>query len=425
MRLFFYFFTILSFVGCNHTKEQQLTQASDYDKYLNTTQPSVTSKYFELWNNKIKPDSMQLTSFGIVAGEYNRFFQNTGDIKYLKMAEKALKRAVKIAAIGKAGYLRALARNYIAQHRFKEALELARLARNMGGDLLESRYLLFDVHMELGNYARAEKYLDSVKNMSDFGYLIRLSKWNDHQGDLQTTIHFMEKAKQKVETSKNKDLRIWTYTNLADYYGHAGRIKESYEHYLKALELDSKNAYAKKGIAWIVFSYEKKPHAALNILQAVTKTYRAPEYDLLKAQIAEFIGDDQSRLNYLDNYHKAVGDPRYGLMYNIPNAELYLDHTQEQDRGLQLAKDEIKNRSTPETYGVLAYAYLRNGEKDRAVEIVERQILGKTHEPSVLFYAAEIYKSRGETKKLAELRSELLEAAYELGPVVEAKIREF
>ena len=65
---------------------------------------------------------MQLLSFGIVGGEYNRYFQETGDIEYLKKAEKSLKKALEIAAIGKAGYFSALARNYISQHRFKEAL---------------------------------------------------------------------------------------------------------------------------------------------------------------------------------------------------------------------------------------------------------------------------------------------------------------
>ncbi len=42
------------------------------------------------------------------------------------------------------------------------------------------------------------QYLDSLKNMSDFGYMIRLAKWNDYKGDLDTTITFMEKAKEKA-----------------------------------------------------------------------------------------------------------------------------------------------------------------------------------------------------------------------------------
>ncbi|MGB5272448.1 MAG: tetratricopeptide repeat protein, partial [Flavobacteriaceae bacterium] len=250
---------LLALVSCQEMGNQLVTNKKDYNVFLDSEPVKTTSKYFELWNSKIKEDSMQLLSFGIVGGEYNRYFQNTGDIQYLKKAEKALQRAVKIAAIGEAGYYRSLARNYISQHRFREALILADSARAMGSGVNATQGLLFDVHMELGNYGQAGAYLDSIANFTDFGYLIRLAKWNDHLGDLDQTIRLMEKARAKAENSKNKDLMLWCYTNIADYYGHAGRIQESYDHYLKSLAIDPQNAYAKKGIAWIVFSYERNP----------------------------------------------------------------------------------------------------------------------------------------------------------------------
>ncbi|MDO1498919.1 hypothetical protein Q2T40_00610 [Winogradskyella maritima] len=141
----------------------------------------------------------------------------------------------------------------------------------------------------MGNYDTARAQLDSIKDMTDFGYLIRLAKWNDYKGDLDATIRFMEKAMKKVETAKNESLKLWSYTNLADYYGHAGRIKDSYNHYLKALEIDPGNAYAKKGIAWIVFSHENRPKGAMRILDSVTKNYKSPDYYLLKAEIAGYM----------------------------------------------------------------------------------------------------------------------------------------
>ena len=408
--------------SCHTDNSTQISKKEDYDKYLASNPAKTTSKYFELWDAKIKPDSSQLLSFGIVGGEYNRYFQNTGDIKYLKKAEQVLKKAVDIAAIGKSGYYRSLARNYISQHRFQEALQLADSARATNSGVEESQSLLFDVHMELGNYETAEKYLDSLKNMSDFGYLIRLSKWNDYKGDLDTTIRFMEKAKEKAEASKKIALKLWTYTNLADYYGHAGRIEDSYRHYLMALALDPENAYAKKGIAWIVFSYEKKPKEAMRILDSVTKNYKAPDYYLLKAEIADYMGDDFKSLSNLDQYFKMVQDPAYGDMYNAYNVALYLNETEQFDKALRLAKKEVLNRPTPESYGLLAYSYLKKGEKDKALEIVERHIEGRTFEPGVLLHAAEIYKATGATKKVEALKTELLGAIYELGPATEKSI---
>lgn len=412
---------VLLLFSCGN-KEGKITDQNDYDKYLVSSTVPTTSKYFELWDSKIKPDSMQTLSFAIVGGEYERYFQGTGDIQYLKKAEKALKRALEIAAIGRPGYYRSLARNYISQHRFKEALQFADSAQRIGGNRNATNGLMFDINMELGNYKTAHQYLDSIKNMEDFGYLIRLAKWNDHKGDLDTTIKFMEIARTKVEKSKNNDLKLWSYTNLADYYGHASRIKDSYDHYLKALALDPQNAYAKKGIAWIVFSHEKDPVEALRILDSVTKNYHAPDYYLLKSEIAEYMGNEFESLSNLDAYFRAVKNPAYGVMYNVYNASLYLDKTNQYDKAIEIGKIEVRNRPTPESYGLLAYGYLKKGEKQKALEIVEKHIDGKTFEPKTLYIVAEIYKATGKTEKVKRLKTELTGAYYELGPLMENKV---
>lgn len=232
----------------------------------------------------------------------------------------------------------------------------------------------------------------------------------------------MEKAKTKAESSNNKGLKIWTYSNLADYYGHAGRIADSYNHYLKTLSLDPKNAYAKKGIAWIVFSHEKNSEEALRILDSVTKTHRAPDYYLLKAEIAAFMGDDHESIKNLDEFYKIVSDEAYGDMYNMHNIELYLDHTEQYDRALNLAHKEVKNRPTPAAYDMLAYSYLKKGENAKALDIVEQHIVGKTYEPGILLNAAKIYKANQEFDKVAALKQELIGAVYELGPSAKPEI---
>jgi len=403
--------------------ENQITDKKDYEAYLASTPSKTTSKYFEIWNSKIKPDSIQLLSFGIVGGEYNRFFKNTGDVKYLKKAEKALKKATDIAGIGRSGYYSALARNYISQHRFKEALQMADSALAVGGNQKSIQSLLFDVHMELGNYDIAKSNLDSLTNMSDFGYLIRQAKWSDYKGDLDTTIRMMEKAKLRAESSKNEALILWSYTNLADYYGHAGRIQDSYQHYLKSLALDYQNAYAKKGIAWIVFSYENNPEEALRILNAVTKHYKAPDYYLLKAEISEYMGDEKSNLANLDNYFKELKNTSYGDMYNAYNIDLYLNVTEQYGKAIALSQKEVDNRPTPESYSFLAYSLFKNGEVDKAKELVESYVVNKTFEPAIMFRVAEIYKAAGNMDKVKEIKKDLVEASYELGPIMAADIQ--
>ena len=401
-----------------------ITNAEDYNKYLTTSAVENTSKFFELWNGKIKSDSIQTMALANVAREYGRFFKTSGEIQYLKDAERALQKALDEAAVGKSGYLRALARNFIAQHRFKEALELAQKARKMGSGVNASQSLLFDVHMELGNYKTASKYLDSIQNMSDFGYLIRVAKWSDHKGDLDTAIRFMEKAKAKADSSKNLGLRLWAYTNLADFYGHDGRIEDAYQHYLKALKLDPNNAYAKKGIAWIVFSYERNPNEALRIIEAVEKTNQSPDLDLFKAEIADYLNDENAKIAALEDFDATVQNNLYGVMYNTHTIELHIENTKRVDTALEIAKEEITNRSTPETYDLLAYSYLKDGNTRKALELIEKHVQGKTFEPMAQYHMAQIYKANGNLDMVQSIKKELEEASFELGPNMAKAIQE-
>lgn len=413
---------LLFLASCQQEETEFKTNRQDYDYFLASEPVRTTSKYFKLWDNKIKSDSMQLLSLGNVASEYSRFFKGTGDIKYLKEAEQSLKKAVEIAVVGKSGYLRAFARNYISQHRFKEALQLAKEARVLGSGVNETQSLLFDLHMELGNYDLANQYLDSIQNMSDFGYLIRVAKWNDHKGDLDTAIQFMEKATAKAESSKNKDLLLWSYTNLADFYGHAGRIEDSYKLYLRALRLDPQNAYAKKGIAWIVYSHERNGTEAIRILDSIIKKNKSPEYYLLKAEVTSFLNEDMLKVQALENYYRVVDNNKdYGDMYNAHNVDFLLSMNVEQS-AFKLAQEEVNNRPTPESYGWLAYSLLYLGEEQQAMEVIEKHVIGATYEPAILHQAAEIYKANGKKERVSELKQELMGAAYELGPIKEAQI---
>ena len=402
--------------SCQHQAKERITNPDDYEAFLAATPSGPQSKYFRIWNDKIRPDSLQLTSFGIVAGEYARAFENTGDIDYLKKAEQALQRGVEIAAIGKADFYRALARNYISQHRFREAAALADSAMAAGSGMRANHALQFDVLMELGQYEEAGTHLEAIADMARMDYLIRLAKWSDHRGDLEKAIFTLELATERAVSSRNPALLQWCYTNLADYYGHAGEIQKSYEHYLKALQLDPSNAYAKKGIAWIVYSHEQQPGEALRILDSVSAYYESPDIALLQADIAASQGNLQAQSVYLDRFANLLSHPGYGDMYNAHAASLYLESTGQVQKALALARREVANRPTPETHGLLAYAYYRSGDTSKALELIREQVDGKTFEPQTLLYAAEIYKAIGMEGRAAQLAAELEEAVYELGP---------
>ena len=419
---------ILIVMGCENNSGTPVlvTNSQDYNPYLNieiNERKDAAQQDYIFWEKKLEKEPNQFPYLVKAAASQSLLFNQTGTISHLVQAEKDLVKANEATNYINSGYLRALSRNYISQHKFKSALSLLKIAEANGDKLKATQKMLFDVHLELGNTKEAKQYLDIIENSRDFDYLIRLSKWSDHEGHLDDAIMYLKNATIIAEASKNKGLMQWSYTNLADYYGHAGHIEASYKHYLKALEIDPQDAYAKKGIAWIVYSHEKNPDEALRILDAVTKNYDAPDYHLLKAEIADYKGDLKLKETQLELYKSALSNKLYGAMYNKYNVLLLAENSNKIGEAFKIAEEEINNRPTAQSYDLLAWAYYNKGEAKEALNVMENHVVGKTYEPEALYHLAKIYKANGMTDKAKTLKSELLENTFELGPLMAKDIK--
>lgn len=410
--------------SCN-SSPKQITNVKDYNSFLVNEENKmlqVALKDLTFWEKKLEKEPNQFPYLAKIAASQSQIFNITGNIDALIKAENNLVELNERLHYNTAGYMRSLARNYVSQHKFNEALKLLEKAEVNGENLKGTQKMLFDVNLEIGNYEKAKKYLELVRKEGDFDYLIRLSKWSDHRGDLDAAIKYMEEAKHIAEASNLNNTKQWVYTNIADYYGHAGRVSESYNHYLKALKLNPDNAYAKKGIAWIVYSYEKNAEEALRILNKITTTYNTPDYHLLKAELAEFLENNELKEKEIQSYALAVNNPLYGDMYNKYNVLLYADNKKESAKALEIAYKEVKNRPTPESYDLLAWTLFNNNDLDEALSIMEEHVVGKTSEPEVLYHLAQIYKAKGKLKRAKKLKEELLKSTFELGPILTKQI---
>lgn len=412
------------FIGCEN-KGDQITNADDYDSFLisnDNKKIDFALKEIEFWQNKFDKAPNQTSYLNQIAANYSVLFEQTGNIQSLYKAEELLIKSNQQLNYTDASSLRSLAKNYITQHRFKEALDLANKAFKTNDKIKETHKLLFDVHMELGNYDLAKNSLRAISDSNDFDYLIRLAKWNDHKGDLDAAIAMMEKATGIAEKYDNKYLLSWTYSNLGDMYGHAGNIEESYKHYIKTLKIDPNNSFALKGLAWIAFSHEKNTSEAKRIIDIVSKKHNSPDFYLLKAEIAEYEKDFASQESFLKQYFNTLANKNYGVMYNKYNGFLYADDNNTLNKTLYIAKQEISNRPTPQSYDLLAWYYYKKGNAKEALEIVNKHVVNKSFEPEVLYHIACIYKANNVLNEIKPIKKELQASVYELGPNMVAKI---
>ena len=425
-----YFFMVLGGLliwSCQSKPElQKITQKADYDIYLNTqNRPTLEeiNHQKEYWSKRLDNDTTGIGDIGPLANAYDQLFTETGAVDDLLTAQILYEKGIAVSAPQfKDGFQRGLAKNYITQHRFKEAHELLLKSLEEGAQKRPTYFMLFDTAMELGLYEDAYSYLDSVKDMSEYNYLIRLSKWNDHRGDLDTAIRYMEMALEKAEMLGNSHLKIWTYSNLADFYGHAARIKDAYNYYLKTLELQPDNAYVKRKIAWILLAAEGNAAESQRILDSVMKTHKRPEDYLLKAEILAFEGNESAAKEAENKFLNEVSTTYYGAMYNAYLIELYAE--KDAKKALELAEKEVNNRNTPLMNAYLAYAQLNNKFKEIALQTIESQVMGRTFEPKAMYYAALVYKANDQKEKVKKLKAELQSAGFELGPLLTEKIKD-
>ena len=416
----------LVFSNCTSKKSNQITNKEDYKVYLEVNDNKKLqdiNKEIEFWQTKFDAAPNQSSYLITLASQYSQLFEIKGSIDDLYKAEKLLLEANEKFVEQNSGIHRAIARNYISQHRFKEALSHLEKAQELGENRMGTNKMLFDVYMELGSYESAKEKLTAIQLPNDFDYLIRLAKWNDHKGDLDTAISSMEKALKIAENENNKGLKIWVYSNIGDFYGHAGRIEDSYKYYLKTLEVDNHNTYALKGIAWISFSHERNPEQALEIINTIESKHLVPDLYLLKAEIAEFQNNKVEEAKAIKTYNEILASHDYGNMYNKYNVLLMAENPLQVDAALKIAQKEIENRPTPESYDLLAWSYFKIGEKEKALEIIEKHTIGKSFEPNIVYHNAEILKANNKTAEIAPMKKELLASVYELGPNLENKIK--
>lgn len=410
--------SILFLLACNRKKI--LADPDDYSVFL---KPGIIRKGVEqiqeqmpFWENRLQKDTGNFVDMLELASCHLQLFKLRGTVADLHMGDSLLKRSSSKLANKDPAILFALSQNSITQHKFRAANFFNAAAGVAGGDVFTTRLLEFDTKMELGESMVASGKLETLKDKSAFDYLIRKSKLEDQKGNLDGAIKWMEQAFEKVKNRK-KSLYCWTLSNLADMYGHAGRAEDAYQTYLKVLRADSNYIYALKGIAWIVYSYDHNGEEAKRIYQYILSQTNMPDIYLALAEIEEWEGNNEMKMEYISQFIQQVEKPGYGDMYNKYLIQLYTEEVKDLDKALLLAEKEVAQRATPETYEWLAWIYFNKGQRDQAFSIANNYVYKRNFEPAALLHMALIFSGAGKITEAKKMLGECLESQLEIGPV--------
>jgi len=421
--------TLLVSLGilCSCSTPPPITQANDYQPYL-TKQTNVNAtkpvKTWDFWQRKYKEQPQNLIYQGKIAGLLRQNFRLTGNIASLHQADSIYHHILKSTYVPKAGTYLALAQNSITQHKFQQALKYAQKAQKIGGQAFESQLLMIDIYLELGYDLNVTSMLQSIENKNTFDYLIRASKFKDHQGNLEEAILLMEKAFERIKNN-GKELYCWSLANLGDMYMHANRPRDAYQAYLKVLKTNPSYDHALKGIAWLAYVYDKNIAEAKRIIHFLQQQKTAPDLYLLLAELADFEGNSVAKQKNLQKFMAITSQDNYGAMYDTYRIALEAEEFKNYPKAIQLAKKEIKNRPIPGSYDLLAWALLQKGKPQEAYKIIQQQVTPKAEglEPHILYHLGEIYWANNQPKYARKYLKMAEEGAQELGLVTHRRIK--
>ena len=410
-------------VGFYFQAGRPIVNSNDYEAYM--TQDFLLKEKAKLsgeigfWGNKLVNDPANFVFEKKLAGLFSSRFKLTGNPHDLYLSDSLLN-SINQRIPGQVGILQSLAANAITQHAFRKAEGYITEAYNIGERRFATSLMMVDVLLERGQFFSANHFLQDVASDSHFDFLIRDVKYQDQKGDLKKAIGQMEKATDKAKAAGNDGLVNWSLSNLADMYGHDGRIKKSYNTYLEALSYNPADLHSLKGIAWVAFSYDKNTAEAKRILTFLKTVHPVPDYDLMLAEVATYEKDEKTAAVLHQQFIAEANKPMYGNMYKSYLCKL----TSETPNAVAIAKAEIEERPHPMSYDLFAWASFQNGDLKQAVKITENYVLHQTSEPITLYHSGIILKEAGQNKLGEKYLEEALGAAFELGPMTAQEIEQ-
>ncbi len=354
-------------------------------------------RYFEL---RIVDDPQDFISETYLCELHQRRARETGDATHFAEAEAAARRALKLNP----HYTEAtgwLAASCAAQHKFDEALELARKAVASDGRAQGALIIVGDALMGLGRYTEAEQaYRELERSANSPAVAARLAHLHELRGNYDEALRLIEAAaKALLDQREPKEEVAWYQSLLGDLYFETGRLESAAEHFTAALRIFGDYHVALAGLG--------KVRAAEGQLDEAIELYKqAAESSPLVSTLATlgdlFVrrGDRTTAQLYFDRVESIAAKPGPSQDLHRRDLSLFLaDHDLDPSRSLSLAEVDFATRKDIFAYDTLAWALYKNSRLDEASAAIGEALKLGGRQPSLCFHAGMIYYGRGENDK--------------------------
>ena len=142
------------------------------------------------------------------------------------------------------------------------------------------------------------------------------------------------------------------------------------------------------------------------------------------SQLADARGDRAMQKKYAQQYADAVTAPAYGNMYNRYMIELYTGILNEPAKAEALARKELLNRATPQTYAWYVWALYCNNKTAEAAKICQQYVSGKPLEAPELYWMGKFMQAEKKGYNAQQYFKAAYKNRYDLGPAMARDLEE-
>lgn len=379
-----------------------------------SSEPSaVTDELIAFYQARVERDPVDFIAYTKLGESYVRQARETADISAYERAEAALRKALEL----RPDHLDAqasLANVLLAKHDFAGALALAEevFAADLGATAALAT--IGDAQLELGNYdgARAA-YSELADAASGPAVLSRLAHLAELEGDPDAAIAHMADAEQRASArARSAESVAWYRSQLGALYFNTGRYDEAGRWYAGALDAFPGYPLALAGLGDVAAA-RGDDSEAISWYERAVAVVPQPAFLATLGDLYARSGDAEAARRQYDTV-KFIGELTAinGVVYNRALALFYADHGMNTHKAVELALAELEVRKDIYGYDAAAWALYKDGRANEAAPLMEQALKLGTQDARLLFHAAMIARTMGDT----DTARAQLEHALEINP---------
>jgi tetratricopeptide (TPR) repeat protein len=283
--------------------------------------------------------------------------------------------------------LRMLGAIYLSQHRFPDALEVARRSRDLRPDDGWNYGVMGDAQVELGEYSGAFDAFDRMMALRpNAAAYARVAYARELQGDVQGALEAMQMA-AKATAPSDPEAQAWYAAQTGELYLKLHKLDDADREFRRAVFVFPNYPLAVVGHGKVQAARGDREGALTIYLEQLKRT---PTLDLA-ARIGDLYaarGDAAKSEHYYQLAEDLAGP---GVTQTEANLALYLaDHDRKLSEAVTIAETVVAIRHDIFTEDALAWAYYKVGRFEDARAASQRALRTGTHDEAMLARAARI-----------------------------------